>query len=216
MRKILWKFMRRISIEAQGSLLDFGCGNKPYEGLFHKVSNYVGLDLEPMEKRVRTNKADYYFDGKVIPFPDSTFDAILCSEVLEHVFDVRLTLNEFSRVMKQDGRLFLTVPFMFGEHESPFDFGRYTSFGITHLLSEHGFRIEELTKSPGGMLTTIQIAIASAFEFTHNRQKWIGAIMRVLFMLPVALLNVLSIPLSHFNKSKNSIYLSLNIVAIKL
>ena len=78
-------------------LLDFGCGNKPYKSIFN-VDEYIGVDIGesgfPDEK-----SADIYYDGKNIPFNNNLFDSILCSEVLEHIFNPDEVLSELYRVL---------------------------------------------------------------------------------------------------------------------
>ena len=70
-----------------GRLLDFGCGSKPYRSLF-KVDEYVGLDTNNSGHSHKNENIDVLYDGKKIPFDDSTFDYIFSSEVLEHVFNI--------------------------------------------------------------------------------------------------------------------------------
>jgi SAM-dependent methyltransferase len=208
--------MKDVSRDSQGNLLDFGCGKKPYERLFADNVDYIGLDLEPLDSRPTNNKADVYFDGVTIPFPKSNFDQILCTEVLEHVFDINLTLKEMNRVLKPNGRLLLTIPFMFGEHEKPYDFGRYTSYGITHLLKQNGFEVESIRKSPNALLTILQLSITSLFDFLDFSPKKFGKVFLIVLLAPMSLINLLSIPASHFHTKGNNIYLSLNIVARKV
>jgi len=65
----------------------------------------------------------------------------LCNQVLEHVFNPDAFLSEIYRVLKRDGKLLLTVPFVWDEHEQPSDYARYSSFGLKALLEKNGFRI---------------------------------------------------------------------------
>jgi SAM-dependent methyltransferase len=137
-----------------GRVLDVGCGTKPYQGLFDNVSQYVGLDIERPRSSER-GAADVLYDGGQFPFPDNHFDSVLCSQVLEHIFDPPKFLSEIHRVLKPRGVVILTVPFIWDEHETPWDYGRYTSFGLRHLLEAHGFEIclqRKLTWGPAALL----------------------------------------------------------------
>jgi SAM-dependent methyltransferase len=140
--------------EARGRMLDVGCGSKPYREFFQGVDEYVGLDIiesgHPDEKKC----ADVYYDGTSIPFDDDSFDIVMSTEVLEHVFDPDRFLDEAARVLKPGGRLFLTVPFAFPEHEQPYDFARYTKFGLIALLERSSFKVEDCTKL-GNSVTAI-------------------------------------------------------------
>lgn len=121
------------------SLLDVGCGTKPYRALFD-VTEYIGLDIDSEFTRSR-GIADVLYDGKRFPFEDARFEAVLCNQVLEHVFNPDDFIGELARVMAPGGRLLLTVPFIWDEHEQPWDYARYTSYGLKHLLERHGLQV---------------------------------------------------------------------------
>ena len=84
-RRGLADAMMRYSKSLSGVLLDVGCGTKPYQSLFD-VDEYVGFDIDSENTRKR-GIADYFYDGSLFPFPDEKFNAILCNQVLEHVFN---------------------------------------------------------------------------------------------------------------------------------
>ena len=67
-----------------GAVLDVGCGRKPYRQLV-PAETYIGLDLDTPELR-GLGAADLYYDGGTMPVADGRFDAVLCSQVLEHIF----------------------------------------------------------------------------------------------------------------------------------
>ena len=76
-----------------------------------------------------------------LPFVDHSFDVVLCTEVLEHVPEPVKTLKEFHRVLKPGGHLILSVPFLYQTHEQPYDFFRYTPFGLHYMFTQAGFNI---------------------------------------------------------------------------
>src|SRR5690606_38396715 len=102
------------------SVLDVGCGDKSYQHLFGDVE-YIGIDVEVSGRPDSNKNVDLFFDGENIPFEDDRFDFVLCAEVLEHCLDPVKLLSEMKRVLKADGILYLTVPSMWGEHETPYD-----------------------------------------------------------------------------------------------
>jgi SAM-dependent methyltransferase len=107
----------------------------------------VGVDIEVSGHQhlgEEFNKIDIFYDGKTIPVANETFDSVFCSEVFEHIFNLPEILAEINRVSKKGALVLITVPFAWEEHEIPYDFGRYTSFGIKHLLAEKGFETIEL------------------------------------------------------------------------
>jgi SAM-dependent methyltransferase len=87
----------------------------------------------------------YVCDLTQIPAPDSHYDLVLCTQVLEHVPEPKPVLQELFRVLKPGGAIWLTAPLFYEEHDIPFDFYRYTQYGLRHLLQTSGFTVEKLT-----------------------------------------------------------------------
>lgn len=144
-RHLLLRGVAKYAVLFSGRLLDFGCGAKPYRSLFD-VEEYIGVDFEGEGHDHANEDIDYYYDGKVLPFEDASFDAVFSTEVFEHVFNLPVILDELNRVLKSGGQMLITCPFAICEHEQPNDYARYTSFAIRHLLIEHGFEVVEQEK----------------------------------------------------------------------
>jgi SAM-dependent methyltransferase len=102
----------------------------------------VGLDVELSGRDVKEKLADMYFDGVNIPLKTESVDAVLCTEVLEHAIDPELLIGEIFRILRRGGRVCVTVPFIWGLHELPYDFRRFTPFGLAGLVSKRGFVID--------------------------------------------------------------------------
>ncbi len=142
-RKSLFNAILKHKQALEGDLLDFGCGTKPYQHFFSNVKNYIGVDYKIEGREERQKVVDVFYDGKNIPFEDQKFDSILCTEVLEHVFNIDDLLIEFNRVLKTNGKALITTPFMWEEHEVPYDFARYTTPALISLYEKYGFEIKE-------------------------------------------------------------------------
>ena len=79
-------------------------------------------------------------------FQDNELDIVICSEVLEHLEDYNKAIQEIHRVLKPGGKGIISMPFITSEHEEPFDFRRFTSFGIKSEFKKAGFELENLEK----------------------------------------------------------------------
>lgn len=88
---------------------------------------------------------DIVTDAQNTCFTDGTFDIVLCSEVLEHVYNPCAVLSEIYRILKPDGRALLTVPFFYQVHADPHDFGRYTETYWRRAVTEAGFDLSGST-----------------------------------------------------------------------
>lgn len=125
------------SIAPGSRVLDAGAGAAPYRALFDRAT-YVTADW-PSSLHAGAAGSDILGDLAALPSEDGSFDVILSTEVLEHVFEPREVLAEFRRVLVPGGRLLITVPFVIALHEQPDDFARYTSFALEHMLAGAGF-----------------------------------------------------------------------------
>ena len=155
-----------------GDVLDVGCGEKVYS-LFVKCDSYTGIEVENSGRKQEEKKADKYFDGINIPFPDETFDFVLCTEVLEHAIEPVSLLIEMKRVLKTNGLLLITVPSMWGEHETPYDFRRYTSFGIKRIIEKQKLEITDYQKEAVGVEALIRLGLSEVTASKNNAvSKW--------------------------------------------
>lgn len=163
-RKNLYKKILIFSKEISGNkILDLGCGSKPYADLF-LGKEYIGIDVNDSGHSNSSKNNDIFFDGKIIPFSNDAFDVVICTQVLEHAKDPEILVQESRRVLKTGGVLYLTCPFIWPEHEIPYDFRRYTQFGLKQLLEDKNFRVEKLESGNGVFATTGQLISAFLFE----------------------------------------------------
>ena len=167
-RRELYQTILKIAPKVEGRILDVGCGQKPYQHLFQSTE-YVGLEIDSKENRA--NKlADYFYDGTIFPFSDQSFDTIVCNQVLEHVFTPEAFLAEAFRVLKPNGKLILTVPFVWDEHEQPWDYARYSSFGLKYLLEKKEFKVIEQHKTNADSRVLFQLINAYLFKVFQKSQ----------------------------------------------
>ena len=192
-RNGLFKSISRIAPTINGDILDFGCGSKPYELLFTNAKSYIGVDIEVSGHKHKDSKVDIFYDGKIIPFPNERFDAIVSFEVFEHVFNLEEVLAEIRRILKPNGLLLVSIPFAWDEHEIPYDFARYTSYGIRHIFNKNGFEVIELQKTTTYILAVCQMFIAYLVQYVLPRGRISRKLSQLILIFP---LNVLSLLLN--------------------
>ncbi len=128
------------SLPAGTKVLDAGAGEAPYEPHFkhcvYETADFIAIDKPYVEQT-------YVCDLSAIPVEGGRFDAVLFNQVLEHLPEPKIVLLELRRVLNDSGVLFFSAPFYFEEHEQPYDFYRYTQYGIGHLFVEAGFDAPE-------------------------------------------------------------------------
>lgn len=195
-----------------GSLLDVGCGTKPYEPLFN-VDSYIGLDVVGGGHDDNAKSADIYYDGKVIPFTDSFFDYVISNEVFEHVFEPEKFIEEIYRVLKPNGLILMTVPFVWDEHEVPYDYGRYTSFGLNYLISKKGFKIIEQYKSGGYVDTLAQMFSMYIYTIFSTKNQYLNVFITIFLCSPILISGLF---LSRILPRNQNLYLDNVILARKL
>ena len=148
----------RVVNRDRGILLDIGCGVQPYRSIYaDSFKKVIAADFD-----VRS-RIDVRIDVHALPLRDESCSVVLLTEVIEHLAEVKIALVEVCRVLRTDGYLFLTWPFLYPLHELPHDFARYTEFGMQHLLEGTGLRIEALYRR-GDMLCVV-FGILEQFVF---------------------------------------------------
>jgi SAM-dependent methyltransferase len=140
---------------ARGDLLDVGCGAAPYRGFFD-VDTHVTLDWP--NSLHRRDRIDVYASAELLPFADASFDTVLCTEVLEHLREPGTAVSEAARVLRPGGHLIASIPFLYGIHEQPWDFGRFTEFGLRSLFEGHGLEPVHLFERGGSVAVITDLA----------------------------------------------------------
>lgn len=141
----------KLKKHAKGALLDAGAGTLTYRSLANTYADsYTSIDFKKTHPEL-----DKVGDVQDMPFENESFDTVLCVEVLEHVPYPAKALSEMFRVLRPGGNLILTVPHMGYLHNEPFDFYRYTKYGLDVLVKDAGFEVESI-EANGGFLSFVQ------------------------------------------------------------
>lgn len=138
------RFVKNASklVKPSDKILDAGAGDCPYRHYFNS-SNYHSMDIKGN---------DHTFLGNLehIPVLDKTYDIILCTQVLEHVPYPQKVINEFYRILKPGGKLFLTAPQGWKLHGEPNHYFNFTKYGLALLFNDAGLSLVSI-ETQGGM-----------------------------------------------------------------
>jgi SAM-dependent methyltransferase len=148
-----WVAARAREIPSGSRVLDAGAGACPYRSFFSHCQ-YKALDFKKLEENQLLGPSgygelDYTCDIHLIPVSGASFDAVLCTEVLEHVTEPIRVVQEFSRILKPGGKLLLTAPLGSGLHQEPYHYyGGFTPYWYRKFFVEAGF--ERIIIEPNG------------------------------------------------------------------
>jgi SAM-dependent methyltransferase len=122
----------------RGQLYDLGCGEMPYKDwLLNYADRYVGVDWSSSP---HTLKADILADlNELLPIETEVADTVMSLSAIEHLREPQVFLNEAFRILKPGGGMVLQVPWQWWIHEAPYDYFRYTPYGLRYLFEKAGF-----------------------------------------------------------------------------
>lgn len=176
-----WLNKTLTALPAGARILDAGAGelkNREHCQHLHYVSQdfcqYTGGggDEGLQTGQWDTSRIDLVSDITVIPEPDASFDAILCSEVLEHVPEPTHVLDEFVRLLKPSGKMILTAPFASLVHMAPYHYcSGFSRFWYEHHLGKRGFNIEELSAN-GDWFACLEQELTRLGSMERLRGNW--------------------------------------------
>ena len=128
----------------KGRVLDLGCGRAKYRELILASANeYVGADKYSKSEDIVKCDADR------TPFPDESFDTVVCTQVIEHVLEPSDVIREINRVLKKQGFFILVTPWLHPYHGEPEDYYRFSKDALLYLLKKNGFKAIKISTSGG-------------------------------------------------------------------
>src|SRR3989344_7021009 len=133
-RKLSYKKLSTLSID--GEILDLGGScNADYHKLIHGKHTFTTVNLD------KANGCDVYADlEQPFPIKNDIYNAVVCMNTLEHLFNYRQFLNEAHRVLQEGGTFVIIVPFLIQVHPSPHDYFRFSGEALSRIFQEAGFR----------------------------------------------------------------------------
>lgn len=203
------KFVKLIStyFNDKDKILDAGAGDAQYKRFFNDL-NYISLDC------VFHPRLDIISDIENISCKNEYFSAIICIQVLEHLKDPQIVLKEFYRLLKKNGKLFISTHMAFPLHMEPFDYFRFTKYGLAHLAEKSGFKVEFINPQ-GGICIVISKLLQVLVPKLLNDNKYLSIIYYIIFSVPIFVINLILFLLDFLDRKK-SITLNYECYFIKL
>lgn len=165
---------------AQKKLLDIGCGNKPFQQILDPlVEEYIGCDIVQSSE----NKVDILCDATDIPLPDASFDTVVSTQLIEHIADYQLMINEAYRILKPGVFFIISGPMFWPLHEEPHDYFRFTKYGFHHVLTNAGFTIAEERANGGKWALAGQAFIMALYPEINTLKSFKWKFFRVIYKL---------------------------------
>jgi SAM-dependent methyltransferase len=192
-RRQAWLGEKAAQLKAGSRVLDAGAGECQYRDLFahcdykaQDFAQYGGTQSGPLKESWRYGALDYVCDITAIPVADETFDAVLCTEVLEHVPQPIEVIRELARILRPGGRLLLTAPLASGLHQQPHHYyGGYTPHFYRRVLPGYQLDVREVTALGGLMLHVAQEVHRAGRALQENgRAPSLFARIAMLYWLP--------------------------------
>lgn len=162
-------------VREHSRILDIGCNDRWPKKHLHRSCEYIGLDYYDAENSMYSSQVDLYGDAQNLPILCDSIDCILMFDVLEHIPDVELALEEAQRVLVNGGEVLLQIPFIYPIHDAPFDFRRPTKYGLLKLFRASGFEVVDITQR-GKPLETVSLLANIALASTVSsmfKTKWL-------------------------------------------
>ncbi len=164
-----WFFTRQQLMQRSGYIggrvLDVGSGHSKYEHVIRRYAKrYYAVD------RFR-NAAQIKGSVEHLPFGESVFDTLICTQLIEHVPRPWVAVAEMYRILKPGGYLILSAPWIYPYHGSPADYYRFSRDGLRALLEDNGFKVIDLCPMGGGFLVAVEYFNAGMWQYNVSFLK---------------------------------------------
>jgi SAM-dependent methyltransferase len=162
------QYSKLLQNHAKGFLLDLGCGKCPlYEMYKDSITDSVCVDWTKGLHGIT------FLDvianiNQPLPFREKSFDTIVMTDVLEHLYQPLQAWAEISRILKPGGKVIIGVPFLYWIHEAPYDYYRYTEFALKRMAEENGLNTIVLTPIGGIIPVLLDLLLKSLVHFSNS------------------------------------------------
>lgn len=153
--------------DVTGLIIDIGAADQWIARHLSKATNYVPIDYPPTANVFYNCRPMIYADACHLPLTSSCADGVICLEVIEHVPDPAQAALEIARILKPGGQAWISMPFLYPLHNEPFDFQRYTEYGLQRDVARAGLDLIELRRSKSAIITAgvlLCLAVAGGLD----------------------------------------------------
>lgn len=169
--------IKRHASKIRGRVLDIGAGSFPrYKSLF-SFQEYVSMDVAPGPGVDTVGKIE------AIPFPDNSFDSVVCTQVLGDVFDLEKAFTEIKRVLRPGGAALITENLFDALHDEPYDFWRFTAHSLRRLTENSGLTVEQIERRGGYYSIMAQLKARYWIERLSAQHKWFARPLSLIFKI---------------------------------
>lgn len=156
--------------------LDVGCGSCPYAQAVRQAFHsdfYIGIDVAPTDNTILVA------DARMLPFADAAADLVVSFDAIQHFAESERTLDEIARVLRVDGYVLLTFPFLYAECDFH-DFQRWTIEGMSDALTRRGLHPVSCKRRGGslfacacGLTWMVQHLVPGQRRSWRSRRNWL-------------------------------------------
>lgn len=177
---------------ASGVILDIGAADRWISAHLPPGTNYVALDYPATGNEFYNAQPDIFADACNLPLADQCVDGVVCLEVIEHVPDPARAIKEIARVLKPGGTAWVSMPFLYPLHNEPFDFQRYTEFGLRRDMARASLEVVSLDRT-GHAVRSAGLIMCLALAGGVESRKGVSKILLLPFaLLAIAMTNMLA------------------------
>lgn len=152
---------------ARGIVADLGCGSAPLYCIYGELASQIVCVDWPGSLHPGRHVDVWQDLNRPLVFADESFDLVLLSDVLEHIYSPKEFLREASRVLVPGGNIVIGVPFLYWVHEAPHDYFRYTEFCLKRMLDEAGLDLIRLRRVGGAFEVLADVLLKATARFSN-------------------------------------------------
>ncbi len=170
-------------VKSNETILDAGAGDCVLKEFFQHAK-YISCDLKLAKTEYKYGDIDIFCDLTQLSRHIKHVDNIICWAVLEHCKEPGAVIEQFSKILKKGGNLFICVPFIHPLHQEPDDYFRFTKYGIKHLLEKNNFKVNSLVPRGG----VFQLFISNLTYMADLMPKLLKYLFYIILIAPLMII----------------------------